>query len=143
MGDTLIYSRINKAWARQPTTLIVDMTQRCGVLMLVTERAEVGIHLGHGWARNPRRRLLMQMWGMCVQQEELAAERERIKAEAEGERWARILGPCLRVGVICGGSGAGREASLHSARTLLDQLDTIHHLEAGESRVQLILLRKS
>lgn len=40
--DTLIYSRINKAWARQATTLIVDMTQRCGVLMLLTERAGVG-----------------------------------------------------------------------------------------------------
>ena len=59
-------------------------------------------------------------------------ERAQLRAEQEIERWARILGPCLRVGVICGGTGPGREASLHSARTLLDQLDTIHHLEAGE-----------
>ncbi len=74
------------------------------------------------------------------EREQLALERERLVAQEGQERWARILGPCLRVGVICGGTGASREASLHSARTLLDQLDTIHHLQAGKpcSRVHIL-----
>ncbi|CAL8461852.1 g1383 [Coccomyxa elongata] len=63
--------------------------------------------------------------------ERLERERDQLAAEESRARWARFLGPYLRVAVICGGTGPGREASLLSARTLLDQLDTIHHLEAA------------
>lgn len=79
----------------------------------------------------------------CGKQERLERERERLAAEEKRERWARFLGPYMRVAVICGGTGPGREASLLSARTLLDQLDTIHHLEAGESHISQSVSRST
>lgn len=68
----------------------------------------------------------------CVQAG-LAQETERLLKEEDREAWERILGPYLRVGVLCGGTGVNREASLQGARTVVQQLDTLHLLETGRA----------
>ena len=47
------------------------------------------------------------------------------------QHWARRLGPCLRVAVLCGGPGLNREASLEHARTVVGHLDTLDRFEDG------------
>ena len=68
----------------------------------------------------------------CLQ--ERAAERvlEGMMEELEAQ-WAQTLGPCLRVAVLCGGSGLGREASMDRARTVVAQLDTLARFDDGEA----------
>jgi hypothetical protein len=44
------------------------------------------------------------------------------------------------VGVLFGGPGVRREASLQGARTLLQQLDTLHLFDSGDSSPPQLLL---
>lgn len=66
--------------------------------------------------------------------QERAAEQvlEGMMDELEAQ-WAHTLGPCLRVAVLCGGSGLGREASMECARTVVAQLDTLARFTDGEA----------
>ena len=61
------------------------------------------------------------------------------------QHWARRLGPCLRVAVLCGGPGLNREASLEHARTVVAHLDTLDRFEDGaalpQSHAELHMIR--
>ena len=47
------------------------------------------------------------------------------------QHWARRLGPCMRVAVLCGGPGLNREASMEHARTVVAHLDTLDRFQDG------------
>lgn len=70
----------------------------------------------------------------AVQPEGRDAEEEELLRALSDElhaTWASTLGPCMRVGVLCGGPGPDQDASLDAARTLVDHLETIHLFETG------------
>ncbi len=78
-----------------------------------------------------------QLWCADAQPEGRGAEDEELSqalAEELHATWARALGPCMRVGVLCGGNGPGRDASLDAARMLVDHLETIHLFDTGAAR---------
>ena len=51
--------------------------------------------------------------------------------EALEAQWGRMLGPYMRVAVLCGGPGLKREASMDHARIAVAQLDTLARFDHG------------
>jgi hypothetical protein len=71
-------------------------------------------------------------WARSMQERAAEQVLEGMMDELEAQ-WAQTLGPCLRVAVLCGGSGLGREASMDCARTVVAQLDTLARFTDGEA----------
>ena len=77
----------------------------------------------------------------CLSLPDQAEEREATARAREVQRdaeqcgvWARILGPAIRVAILCGGAGPDREASVDAARAAAEHIDTLHMFAYGERR---------